>query len=397
MIERAQFTELFGLGEPAIAPSFAEIASFVQGSGCEAHIITNGKDLATNIHLRKLQKIGVSIDGDNAETFETIRTGISFSKVLESIRIFRAGNPSIFLYLVATINRANVDEIPGIARLAKDLRLDAVCFHRMATRQTALSDAMLRNQDIPFYKEQIKIAGDLLSGSSVRLFDYAMLDTLRDEDFPRDKARALAAFRTFTPAQEPKAPSLEDTINMLASLPLPIPPVILQRSWAEQAAQRLLNLFRSALAIFRGSESVTGFEGRTSDPKALYERHQALIERLKNTPPQNLSMPYCLSPWYRFILKADGRMFPCSCWGHTYANINKITSFHSTWNGAFLSNLRASFLGKKELPEKCKSCVTIDRYQGLTELLTFLKNQGLRHEDITKHPAFNPPAGKLKL
>lgn len=104
-----------------------------------------------------------------------------------------------------------------------------------------------------------------------------------------------------------------------------------------------------------------------------------------------------MSAWFRFILKADGRMFPCSCWSRTYENINNVGSFEEAWNNQFMKDLRKAFTGDGEISKRCSSCVSIDRYQGLTELLYELHLQGISYDQVSKLPNFEPPPGKLKF
>ena len=236
MLSGAQFVEIFALGEPSIAPSFDEISELISGYGCETHIITNGATLNTNKALANIKKIGISIDGDNEVTFESIRTGLKFNQVLNAVKIFRQDNPNVFMYFTATINRANIDEIPGIASLAKEYGMNAVCFHRMSTAVAALSPAVLKEEDIPFYRSRISEAEKILAGSDVLLFDYALLDKLRHEEKLLNKQDALETFSQFDPNHNIKKLSVQDALNGLDNkILMPLPSFIKQPNVTKNA------------------------------------------------------------------------------------------------------------------------------------------------------------------
>jgi hypothetical protein len=77
--------------------------------------------------------------------------------------------------------------------------------------------------------------------------------------------------------------------------------------------------------------------------------------------------------------------------------LNKIESFNDAWNGEFHQKLRRAFHGQGELSSACITCTCIDRYQGMTELLTYLRSLGISYEALPKQDGFNPPEGKLQL
>lgn len=398
VLSAAQFVELFALGEPTLAPSFEDIASLCHGQGCETHTITNGTRLLESAALKKMTKIGISYDGDTKEMFESIRIGIKFESLLEAIRIFRSENPDIFIYLNCTVNRANILHIPAISTRARDLGLQAVCFHRMFEVHPNIESTVLKSEDIPIYREQIEEAKKLLEGSGVLLFDYAILDRSEPTSDVLDPENSLRTIQSFVPQKESSPITIETMVEKLSKLYIPVhfdSPQLISSQPTERLTERVKVETNSITSTTLNYSPLR--EDVDEAQRSIEERVAELRERVKAVGPKGLKLPYCTAAWARLIVKADGRMLPCSCWGRTYANLNQISSFEETWNGEFHQKLRASFHGNGPLSERCKKCPSIDRYQGFTEILQIAKRMGISYDDLPKQEGCNPPPGKLQL
>jgi radical SAM protein with 4Fe4S-binding SPASM domain len=119
---------LFGLGEPLLNPHLIDYIRAMSECGVDAQFNTN----ATLIDEAKADEIAragacavtVSIDGATAETYESIRRGAKFDRVVRGLRALTAasrryGKPQINLSIVAM--RSNIHELPLLADLAADL------------------------------------------------------------------------------------------------------------------------------------------------------------------------------------------------------------------------------------------------------------------------------------
>ncbi len=383
--------EIFGLGEATIAPSFSHIAQLCSTGVAETHIITNGTMLMDNPDIGKLKKEGISFDGATKETFETLRVGIDFDKLLMSIVQFRKQNPDIFIYLTATINRANIDEIPMMAQLCRDLDLQAICFHRMSTGIKELLGTVLTAKDIVHYKRRIEEAKGVLEGSAVKLFDYLIAEQLSSSDEPLNPEENLITIRQFTAEKEQFSGDLSKAIRELKNQTVPIS---LEHPSLQLVERKTLEVF-SAVAAQSSSRS-----RETAEDLAFIDverRAAALKEEVMSRGASKLKIPYCLAAWYRLYVKADGRLVPCCTWSYGYSNINQVETFNDSWNGPFQKKLRRGFHGEAELADACANCISIDRYQGMTELLIFLRSLGISYDDVPKQAGFNPPEGKLQL
>lgn len=126
---------LQGLGEPLLAPDFAEMVEYACARGIRVGFNTNGSFL-TRERAEHLVRVGVdwlhvSLDGATKETYEGIRDGSDFDKVRRNIaglvevrRERGADHPTIQLVFVAM--RRNLHELTALVRLAAELGVESV-------------------------------------------------------------------------------------------------------------------------------------------------------------------------------------------------------------------------------------------------------------------------------
>lgn len=387
----AQFVEIFGLGEPTISPSFSHISELCSTGVSETHIITNGTMLTENPDVGKLNKVGISLDGATKETFEILRVGIDFNKLIASLREFRVKNPGIFIYFTCTINRANLHEIPMMAQLCRDLDLQAICFHRMSTGVPELVNQVLTNEDIAEYRKRIEEAKGALTGSEVKLFDYLIAEQLPSAREPLNPEQSLVAIKSFAVKKEQFSGDLSKVIQELKAQTVPYPLTNSVLELLDAVGDQARNVEQPEVAPVEESAPLD------HSLAELERRAIALKNEVLERAPAGLKIPYCLAAWYRLYVKADGHLVPCCTWSYGYSNINAVRNFNDSWNGSFQRMLRRGFHGRGELTDACKNCISIDRYQGMTELLMFLRSLGISYDQIQKQEGFNPPAGKLQL
>jgi radical SAM protein with 4Fe4S-binding SPASM domain len=133
--------KLQGMGEPLLNRNLAGMLKLGEARGVSMSFFSNGSVLAdeTAEALAALgdTEITFSLDGATKETFERIRAGGTFEKVIENIRRLVAARgarraPVISGWTLATAE--NIGELSLIVRLAKEIGLDRL------TIQTFLSD-----------------------------------------------------------------------------------------------------------------------------------------------------------------------------------------------------------------------------------------------------------------
>jgi radical SAM protein with 4Fe4S-binding SPASM domain len=121
---------LQGLGEPLMHPRFFDMVRYAAARGIEVSTNTNMTVLperrAEECVTSGLARVHVSLDGASAETFEAIRVRARFERVLRNLRRLvdtkaRLGGARPVIHLVAVAMRRNLDELPGVVRLAHEL------------------------------------------------------------------------------------------------------------------------------------------------------------------------------------------------------------------------------------------------------------------------------------
>jgi pyrroloquinoline quinone biosynthesis protein E len=125
--------KLQGIGEPLMNRDFFAMVEEGMARGIAVETTTNGT-LLSEENCRRLLGSGLtaiflSVDGATAETFERIRRGAKFDRVMEGIRRLTAMRghrrlPGIHLWTVG--QAGNIREAPDLVRLAKDLGVDSL-------------------------------------------------------------------------------------------------------------------------------------------------------------------------------------------------------------------------------------------------------------------------------
>jgi len=144
--------KLQGMGEPLLCPDFFKMAEYARKKGVLVQTTTNGSMLIEEniqklIHA-KLTSIGVSLDGASAETFEGIRGGSNFNKVVAGVgelakALKQAGSKTV-LRAWTVVQKKNIHEAEQIVGLAAQLGFDAIVFqtHLSNWGKQAWSDKM---------------------------------------------------------------------------------------------------------------------------------------------------------------------------------------------------------------------------------------------------------------
>ena len=118
---------LQGLNEPMMHPRFFDMVSYAARKGIRVTTNSNG-----SLHNERrsercvtsgLDTLHISIDGTTAETYEAIRVGARFDRLLANLETFvetraRLGSERPYLWPVLVIMRRNLHELPDLMRLA---------------------------------------------------------------------------------------------------------------------------------------------------------------------------------------------------------------------------------------------------------------------------------------
>jgi radical SAM protein with 4Fe4S-binding SPASM domain len=153
------FTALLTVnGEPLLTPRFADAIREFNYFGARLALTTNGTLLSDrNIAaiVRAARHIAISIDGATQLTYEAIRKGASFAKVLNNVRVLTRVNEfldkaaRVDILLACTLMGSNVRDLPEMVRLAKVLGISRIDYFPF----TVFFDHV-RNEDLSMHQER---------------------------------------------------------------------------------------------------------------------------------------------------------------------------------------------------------------------------------------------------
>lgn len=156
------------IGEPLISPWFDYLTEKAFEYGVLLDITSNGT-LLTDEKIKKilpaLLDIKISFDGAKKETFERIRKGADFDRVVQNIKNFvrlrNASGSQASVTLQMTLFNINYTELPDVIRLAKDLSVDKVKAYHVFSYSPEIDRFSLMNNLDDFEKvrsESIELA-----------------------------------------------------------------------------------------------------------------------------------------------------------------------------------------------------------------------------------------------
>jgi MoaA/NifB/PqqE/SkfB family radical SAM enzyme len=168
-----QELQLQGLGEPLLNPALFDMIRAAKargirvGTNSNLTLLTPGR--AHALVDSGLDELSISIDGATRETYERIRVGASFPKLLRNIdRVVAAraaqGAVTPALRLVMVLMRHNVAELPALVDLAADHGVEAVLVQRLAH---PLAEPTLPARYIPIrtFLDGAELHGDALAAA----------------------------------------------------------------------------------------------------------------------------------------------------------------------------------------------------------------------------------------
>jgi radical SAM protein with 4Fe4S-binding SPASM domain len=121
---------LQGLGEPLLAPDFFDMVEAARSRGIEVGFNTNAtmltREKSERLVAAGVEWLHVSVDGSTRETFEHVRDGARYDRVITNLRTLLAvkresGSDRPRVQLNAVVMRSNLHELPGIVRLSSQL------------------------------------------------------------------------------------------------------------------------------------------------------------------------------------------------------------------------------------------------------------------------------------
>ncbi len=138
---------LFSGGEPLLHPRIYELIGHARARGLRAVLSTNGTlitpEVAEQLRAFGLSYVGISLDGLEAINDRFRGMPGAFALALAGVRHCRAAGIKVGLRF--TMNRRNVQDLPGIFDLLEAERIPRICFYHLvyAGRGTRLLDDAL--------------------------------------------------------------------------------------------------------------------------------------------------------------------------------------------------------------------------------------------------------------
>jgi len=154
-------------GEPLLRKDLFSLLALMQQKQLETHLITNGMLLTPEI-INKLKRLGarvmISIDGATPATYESIRQGASFDRVVESAR--QCAQEGLLEAINFTILKQNYTEIPAIMALARSIGVPRVTFIGLKPCQYYPEELLTPEQ----YGEAIRLACQAAEETGVEFY-----------------------------------------------------------------------------------------------------------------------------------------------------------------------------------------------------------------------------------
>lgn len=130
-IEKLAFT---GWGEPLLHPNILEFIGLAKENGFDVLVNTNGffvAELARDLVKMGVDELVISVDSGDEDIYRSIRRGGELSRVVEGLDRLNMAKASFnskkpVLKFQYTLNKLNISNILGLARLAKDYRVKEV-------------------------------------------------------------------------------------------------------------------------------------------------------------------------------------------------------------------------------------------------------------------------------
>jgi len=364
--------DIFGGGEPTLSRHLSVIVDQVERAKVHANLLTNGTLLGRRtLPLDKLQSLTISWDGARPETLEKIRLGVQYEDTLQRVREIRKEFPKLRLAFNVTINRANVDEIEEIVQLAVSLGMQHVNFTRMYGPQH-LEPLCLTLSDIDELERQLAGARNVGQAGGVSVSSAIHYDGFKAEAPPVQKQAILHEFALKPAVKRRTGDTIESlceellrlgSVNFPFSLPV----------WVPQVPGLVTSPYQLEY-----------------DVSALRDKVNKRLEKLRETPAENVIVPFCMSPWVHNFVSASGALRPCCLIVDDYGDLTKPGSMLQQLNSPKLKALRSGLLGKGQHPAPCKGCTFIERYHSTPEYLSFLESIGKNTEDLRFPMDFNP-------
>lgn len=134
LLPYVEIVDLRGWGESTLLPWFIDAVEYSRSFGCQVKLYTNLSVTNEKLWYSLVNNdawIAISFDGAKAETFQKLRKGSNFAKIISNLELLvgyseQLGKPKDRIYLSTTVQNENLQEIPEIIKLAYNNGLGCV-------------------------------------------------------------------------------------------------------------------------------------------------------------------------------------------------------------------------------------------------------------------------------
>jgi len=350
--ESLPFADSFSLtlnGEPLATPHLDRILAELSKYGAKLTLLTNGS-LLTSSQLPMLipiaKSIEISIDGATPFTFEAIRLGAKFKKVIQNIRLLTRtvellpDNLRPTIAFAWTIMGSNLKELTEIVKLAGALKVPTVNTRFI----TIVDNDKIKHEAIEYHKRDYiiysqmakKLAQDLnvklkLPPPFKEFSDSQVSPVCREnmiiKQFPKDYYEALVSSERLIDhnAVEQEATEAKNKVTEIA----------LRRSLDAQSICKSYKLIEMQEYF---NENLI--------------KHKQKLKKIRNKADKTIK--YCHVIHNSMYVSPLGDITPCCLFWHVVGNV-KDDNIKDIWNGEAYYEFRRKVLGKKPF-EQCVNC-----------------------------------------
>ncbi len=302
ILSSAKVIHEVGYGEPLIDKNFLDKLKYFKELNAFVDIYTNGmllnKILSEQLVSMQLDQITFSIDGGTKKTFESIRIGASYLKVLENIKELHQikiqnGRDKPFM-------RANY---VGMARNIEELPLAIKTLAEIGIKEVILSDMFPTSSELA--QECLYYYKDVTSQS----------------------------------IQKSKETARQYRVNLIS------PSVYNEPKCHDNKLSGLI------VSDSQDENGVFNFILNNNDkpcPRRADEKNESEYTDLNNFP--------CFEPWQTLYITYDGNVRPCCVIGESFGNLMN-ESIDKIWNSEKYQLLRKSVNTQRPAFEACKHCL----------------------------------------
>jgi len=350
LFHRLLEVHISGGGETTLSPSLPLLCEKIAESGVKADILTNGSTLSKlKIPLSALNKIGISFDGDNERTFQAIRHGSSFKRILVRIKNFKASYPNIKMFFNVVVHKVNLDELEGILQIAAKLKISEVMLNSMINLYPHHKNMVLTKKDIPELNRVLERIRVIAHDNNIYLHVAIDLDDLPEESESLSKEQLLLMLEEFEAAEDPGSTPLLQAIEESQFALLALSDLYQHQKAGNASAEIRIDDFKMSIV-------------------ELEVYLASLEEEIRTAENEKVGMPTCTVPWFRANIRSDGTVIPCGVLTQKLGCIETSGGFESVWNGQDYLSLREAHVKSKsedpnqlQLPPACKGCTFIER------------------------------------